>query len=299
MLREMTQPQFFVGLRKHEGKSVFANVEKQGDSYICTDPSIHVSVQQSCVREPFCFNALHFESPAINTTFLSPVSEIRGIHDSSIHSMDISCTGNLIVSSDANGSLVVSNVMNGSLLRDLKGHVMDVYKCRFFPSGLVVLSGGMDMSVKVWSVETGHCPRTFKGHTMAVTDLAIIGVGREVLSCSRDGTIIKWLCADGSQQERWTPEAGPCNAIAMDRNCDTFAVVCEGKKCVVYSVEGPTKATIVTDNTPTAVCIDHETDSVIYIGDEEGVISVYDLKLKSYIYRLQTNRGCVMKMMTR
>ncbi|KHJ92509.1 WD domain, G-beta repeat protein [Oesophagostomum dentatum] len=198
-LKEMTQPQFFVGLRKHEGKSVFANVEKQGDSYICTDP-LH-----PC-------NALHFESPAISTTFLSPVSEIRGIHDSSIHSMDISCTGNLIVSSDASGSLVVSNVMNGSLLRDLKGHVMDVYKCRFFPSGLVVLSGGMDMSVK--------------------------------------------------------------------------------------------KATIVTDNTPTAVCIDHETDSVIYIGDEEGVISVYDLKFnfycfRSYIYRLQTNRGCVMKMMTR
>ncbi|KIH42561.1 WD domain, G-beta repeat protein, partial [Ancylostoma duodenale] len=101
--------------------------------------------------------------------------------------------------------------------RDLKGHIMDVYKCRFFPSGLVVLSAGMDMSVRVWSVETGQCPRTFKGHTMAVTDLAIIGVGREVLSCSNDGTIIKWLCADGSEQERWRPEAGPCNAMSVDR----------------------------------------------------------------------------------
>ncbi|RCN30717.1 hypothetical protein ANCCAN_23507 [Ancylostoma caninum] len=68
---------------------------------------------------------------------------------------------------------------------------------------------------------------------------------------------------------------------------------------MVYSVEGPTRATISTDNVPTAVCIDHELDNVIYIGDEEGMVSVYDTKLTSYIYRLQTNRGAVMKMMTR
>lgn len=111
---------------------------------------------------------------------------------------------------------------------------MDVYKCRFFPSGLVVLSAGMDMSVRVWSVETGSCPRTFRGHTKgkqqpakltlsaimnilftAVSDLAIVGVGRQVLSCSHDGTVIKWLCADGSIQEHWKPRAGPCNAITL------------------------------------------------------------------------------------
>ncbi|RCN30716.1 hypothetical protein ANCCAN_23506 [Ancylostoma caninum] len=155
----MPRPQFFVGVRKHGEKSVFANVEKQGDDYICADSSFRVSVQQSC-------NSLHFESSTINTTFLSPVSEIRDLHESAIQSIDISCSGNLIVSSDTSGSLIVSNVMNGSLLRDLKGHIMDVYKCRFFPSGLVVLSAGMDMSVRVWSVETGQCPRIFKGHTM-------------------------------------------------------------------------------------------------------------------------------------
>ncbi|KAL6733751.1 hypothetical protein Aduo_004373 [Ancylostoma duodenale] len=291
-LKEMPRPQFFVGVRKHGEKSVFANVEKHGDDYICADSSFRVSVQQSC-------NSLHFESSTISTTFLSPVSEIRDLHESAIQSIDISCSGNLIVSSDTSGSLIVSNVMNGSLLRDLKGHIMDVYKCRFFPSGLVVLSAGMDMSVKVWSVETGQCPRTFKGHTMAVTDLAIIGVGREVLSCSNDGTIIKWLCADGSEQERWRPEAGLCNAMSIDRKSEVFSVACEGKKCMVYSVEGPTRATISTDNVPTAVCIDHELDNVVCIGDEEGMVSVYDTKLKSYIYRLQTNRGAVMKMMTR
>ncbi|KAK6026452.1 WD domain, G-beta repeat protein, partial [Ostertagia ostertagi] len=291
-LKEMPNPKFFVGLRKHRGGSVFANVEKSGDDFVCADNGIQISIQQSC-------NALRFQSSDVHTTFLSPVSEIRDLHTTSIQSMDISCSGNLIVSSDASGSLTVSNAMNGVLLRDLKGHVMDVYKCRFFPSGLVVLSAGMDMTVKVWSVETGLCPRTFKGHLMAVTDIAIIGVGREVLSCSHDGTVIKWLCADGSRQEQWKPEAGSCNAIAINKDSELFAVCCEGKKCMVYSVEGPTLSTITTDNVPTAVCIDQDADNIIYIGDEEGMLSVYDTKAKSFVCRLQTNRGRVMKAVAR
>ncbi|EYB98232.1 hypothetical protein Y032_0133g1785 [Ancylostoma ceylanicum] len=285
-LKEMPRPQFFVGVRKHGEKSVFANVEKEGDDYICADSSFRISVQQSCVGTVSFVDILLIRTPYSSSHLLLIRHSCRQCQK-------------FVICTNTSGSLIVSNVMNGSLLRDLKGHIMDVYKCRFFPSGLVVLSAGMDMSVKVWSVETGQCPRTFKGHTMAATDLAIIGVGREVLSCSNDGTIIKWLCADGSEQERWRPEAGPCNAMSIDRKSELFAVACEGKKCVVYSVEGPTKATIATDNVPTAVCIDHELDNIVYIGDEEGMVSVYDTKLKSYIYRLRTNRGAVMKMMTR
>ncbi|VDO28417.1 unnamed protein product [Haemonchus placei] len=231
VLKEMSNPKFYVGRRKYGEGSVFANVEKSGDNFVCADEEIQISVQQSC--------------------------------------------------------------------RDLKGHVMDVYKCRFFPSGLVVLSAGMDMTVKIWSVDTGLCPRTLKGHTMAVSDIAIIGVGREVLSCSHDGTVIKWLCADGSQQEQWKPEAGPCNAIAISKDSKVFAVCCEAKKCMMYSVEGPTLSTIVTDNVPTAICIDYESDHIVYIGDEEGMVSVFDTRAGSFIYRLQTNRGRVMKAVTR
>ncbi|VDL72948.1 unnamed protein product [Nippostrongylus brasiliensis] len=207
--------------------------------------------------------------------------------------------------------------MNGNRLRDLEGHVMDVYKCRFFPSGLVILSGGIDMSVRVWSVETGTCPRTFKGHTSgwylgeksfdnsreacfaAVSDLAIIGVGREVLSCSHDGTIVKWLCQDGSVQEQWRPEAGPCNAIAISSDFTMFAVACEERKCVVYSVSGPMLSTIATDNVPTAVCIDCDYYHIVYIGDEQGMVSVYDAKTKSFICRLKTDRAGVIKIMAR
>ena len=48
--------------------------------------------------------------------------------------------------------------------RELKGHVGDVYCCKFFPSGVVVLSVGADMQVKIWSAETGKEAANIIGH---------------------------------------------------------------------------------------------------------------------------------------
>ncbi len=76
-------------------------------------------------------------------------------------------------------------VTHYTLQRTLEGHVGDVYKCRFFPSGIVVLSGGADMQLKIWSAETGQCPVTLRGHTAAVTDMCIIDKGRNIISVSK------------------------------------------------------------------------------------------------------------------
>lgn len=51
------------------------------------------------------------------------------------------------------------------LQRELKGHVGNVYSCKFFPSGIVVLSAGADMQMKIWSAETGKEAACLIGHT--------------------------------------------------------------------------------------------------------------------------------------
>lgn len=61
----------------------------------------------------------------------------------------------------------------------------DVYKCRFFPSGVVVLSCGADMVLKIWCANTARCPVTLKGHTAAVTDVCIVDRGMNVISVSK------------------------------------------------------------------------------------------------------------------
>lgn len=81
--------------------------------------------------------------------------------------------------------ILTLNNLNEYLQLNLKGHVGDVYKCRFFPSGVVVLSGGADMQLKIWCAETGKCPATLTGHTMAITDVAIVERGRNIISVSK------------------------------------------------------------------------------------------------------------------
>lgn len=71
------------------------------------------------------------------------------------------------------------------MLLNLQGHGGPAYKCRFFPSGVVVITAGADGSSRIWSAETGVNPVVLKGHTMAVTDLAIVEKGRNVLTVSR------------------------------------------------------------------------------------------------------------------
>lgn len=73
----------------------------------------------------------------------------------------------------------------GDILLNLKGHGGPAYKCRFFPSGIVVISIGADGSSRIWSAESGVNPVVLKGHTMAAMDVAIVDKGRNVITVSR------------------------------------------------------------------------------------------------------------------
>lgn len=98
--------------------------------------------------------------------FIATGSTLHGIHKAGIISMDVS-EGGLGVSLCKNNELKVWETdtgvvrvrfllknyykyckrvchvkMNFTLQRELQGHPIDAYTCRFFPSGIVILSGG-------------------------------------------------------------------------------------------------------------------------------------------------------------
>lgn len=113
---------------------------------------------------------------------------------------------------------------------------MDIFRCRFFPTGLVVLSGGMDMAVRVFSVESGNCSRTMKGHRGSIFDLGIIDRGIDVMSCSSDGTVKKWNCGRGEALHTWNPESGEVYSISLSSSMEIFAAGTRKEKAMLYDL---------------------------------------------------------------
>ncbi|XP_054272041.1 proteasomal ATPase-associated factor 1-like [Macrosteles quadrilineatus] len=140
------------------------------------------------------FIQVKYKDAPFTSLFLAASKVYSGIHKKGITSLSVSSKG-LSVSVCKDNQLLVWDFNQGELKCTLSGHVGDVYKCKFFPSGVVVLSGGADMQLKVWCAMTGKCPVTLTGHTMAVTDFDFIDKGKNILSVSKDGTAKLWSCS--------------------------------------------------------------------------------------------------------
>nr|CAD7409428.1 unnamed protein product [Timema cristinae] len=129
--------------------------------------------------------------------FVAPFKIFSEIHKKSVVCLDVT-PGELGVSVSAENKLHLWDSNLGITRRNLEGHIGDVYKCRFFPSGIVFVTGGADMQLKIWSAETGQCPVTLRGHTAAVMDICIVDRGRNIVSVSKDGLAKLWDCGQSS-----------------------------------------------------------------------------------------------------
>eukprot|EP01119_Soliformovum_irregulare_P001709 TRINITY_DN1145_c0_g1_i2.p1 TRINITY_DN1145_c0_g1~~TRINITY_DN1145_c0_g1_i2.p1 ORF type:complete len:266 (+),score=54.06 TRINITY_DN1145_c0_g1_i2:97-894(+) len=126
-------------------------------------------------------------------TFYSQNQVLNAIHGKGpVNCVDLSPLGELGVSCGNDGNLKVWEAASGNIMRNLVGHIGDLYTCQFFPSGKVVISGGSDMRLKIWSVEEGTCAAELKGHRARILGTRMIGRGRNLISHSLDGTVKLW-----------------------------------------------------------------------------------------------------------
>uniref|UniRef100_A0A0A9WM83 Proteasomal ATPase-associated factor 1 n=2 Tax=Lygus hesperus TaxID=30085 RepID=A0A0A9WM83_LYGHE len=246
-------------------------------------------------------NSLHVghESTGRTTIFLPPVKTMSDIHKTSVGAICLNASGHAVTAS-ADGKLIVWDTVTEKLKHDLKGHVGDVYRCRFFPSGEVVLSSGSDMRLIIWCAKTGVKAVTLTGHTMAVTDVGFVDRGRNVISVSKDGTLKLWNCGDSSCLATvfkhsagvnccclFTPQGmdlGEPTTPISDKECGTkgkaVLIGCEDGQVVCIALHS--RKVLFSVTTPSAVnCIaDIENESFI-IGCQDGSVHLYSLKSPS------------------
>lgn len=238
---------------------------------------------------------LHVTFRGRTTIFVAPVGEkrIEGLM-SAPRSFDVATDGTYAVA-DSSGNLVISCASRGEVLKELKGHAMDIYRCMYFPKDVLILSGGMDMTLKLWTSDTGICAATMRGHTQAITGLGILGIGRELLSCSNDGTARMWACKNQLNIETWSFEKGKCIDMTVSVDCSRFAVICENNFLSVVDSHGDkARRDIELPSEPSSLCFSgDDAGQVVFVGFEDGHVGAYDVSQQRLIGEIVTRKGIV------
>lgn len=101
---------FFVGYRRPNEKTKFFNVAfgKENDEF--QDEVL------KCRRLPRRALSLEFNELNLRKTFVAPVAEYDHLHKAAVSTLDVSSTGNLVVSADSYTGLLVWDTDNSEIL---------------------------------------------------------------------------------------------------------------------------------------------------------------------------------------
>lgn len=190
------------------------------------------------------------------TFFLAPSQIFKKIHDKDVVAIDTTDKSkHIAVSASDKCFKVWDSKSNGNALLEYSGHVSDINKVYFFPSGVVLVSCSLDMQIKIVCADTGSNPRTLIGHTRSVTDIAIVSRGRNIISVSKDCRALLWnvgeskiisqllktdfpiLCCDLTSTSLSLPKQESVSDLEIDTEDKLLLIGCEGGDVFVVAVE--------------------------------------------------------------
>ena len=87
------------------------------------------------------------------------------------------------------------------LLKELKGHIGDIWSLVYIGEGNFIASASSDKSIKIWNVLQGTCIKTLVGHFSVVRCLVFDDVERTLISGSADQSIKVWDIYSGICRE--------------------------------------------------------------------------------------------------
>jgi WD40 repeat protein len=198
-------------------------------------------------------------------------------HTDEIQSLDISADGRLLVSGGKDNTARIWELANGKEFRVLKHHDI-VTSVAFNPDGKTLATGCWDYGVHIWNVQTGVEIQTLKGHKEIVWSVAFNPDGLTVASSSSDKSIKLWEVATGKDLLTFSGHVGFVESVVLadqgrtlvsHDSWDAIRVwdLNTGRDMRLVSVTGDARAfeNVIAN------------DKVIIGGNEQGLITVYDL----------------------
>src|SRR6266487_2776867 len=117
---------------------------------------------------------------------------------SSIFSVALNMTGELLAAGTANGEIRTWTTAEAYPHRILRGHTEWVRSVSFSPLNDILVSGSEDQTIRVWDVDTEKCLKVLEGHASTVYSVVFSPDGRTIASGSGDQTIRLWDVQTGT-----------------------------------------------------------------------------------------------------
>jgi len=184
-------------------------------------------------------------------------------------------SNNFILTGDENGLIKKHQLDNGDLVQLFQGHEKGINQIKSSPDGMKSATASDDKLIKVWNSKTGELLHTLEGHKGGVLSIAFSNDGNFLYSGGKDKMIKWWNLSSGVEIGSFKAHGSDVtDMIALDN--DRVLSVSKDRKIQIHLAEkGKLETEVGTNKIAISSAVYAPNDSLLYVGDVEGKISVY------------------------
>jgi WD40 repeat protein len=158
------------------------------------------------------------------------------VHNQPLTNVEISSSGNILVSGDKTGNLNIWNLQNGKLQKMLTGHNSSINSIAISPDEKTIVSTEYDGQIKIWDLSSGTLKSTFTGHDKSSIDGSVIVL-------ITNNTLVSWLQTynDRGDVKIWDLQTGNFKYTLNGTNFNFLKVSADAKHLIIYGKNGINK----------------------------------------------------------
>ena len=203
--------------------------------------------------------------------------EKRFLHDSAIHSIQLSRDGKQLITAAEDGLIKLWDWETGEQERVFAGHNDAVNAIVWNEDETEILSSSQDTTSIIWDMETGGIVVQLTGHENSVTQAVWNNNESQVISISDDMTIRTWNSFSGTEIATLSGHTEGINRVAWSHDGNRIVTASEDATAIVWdAVNGQLLYTLEPHNGPVKQATWSPDDNYILTVGNEGNIRLWD-----------------------
>ncbi len=201
--------------------------------------------------------------------------EVIHISNTPILTGQICNSNNFILTGDENGLIKKHQLNNGDLVQLFQGHEKGINQIISSSDGEKIATTSDDKMLKVWNSKTGKLLHTLEGHKGSVLSLAFSKDGNFLYSGGKDKMIKWWNLSSGTEISSFKAHGSDITDLISLEDNRVLSVSKDRKIKIHHAENGTIETEVGTNLIAISSAVYAPLDSLLYVGDVEGKISIY------------------------